>query len=158
MRLEILDSGLLHVVMRSTLFGIRVRDNATVLGGSIFGDASAQDDGLGALLLKELQHLAEREGAADVGVEDEEPRGAALEDGIAEMIEPAGGSKSLVLAEVLDAQGREGLGTVLQEGAEYVFLEIADQKHLADVRNAGYGAETVLDDGVAGDFEERLGA
>jgi hypothetical protein len=49
-----------------------------------------------------LQHLTEREGAAHIGVEDEQPGGAALEDGIAEMIQPASRPKSLVLAEVLD--------------------------------------------------------
>ena len=77
--------GLLDVVQNA--LGVGIADNATKVCGSFVRHAGSQNDGLGILLFKQTQHLAQREGAADIGVEDEEAIGAALEDGITEVVE-----------------------------------------------------------------------
>jgi hypothetical protein len=52
--------------------------------------------------------LLEREGATDVGVQDEEAIRTTFEDSIAEMVETTGGSEGLVFAQVADADMRVG--------------------------------------------------
>lgn len=71
------------------------------------------------------------------------------------MVETASGSKSLILAEILDSDGGELLGGVLDEVAEDRFVVVADDVDLLDllVGDASDGGETVPDDGVASDFE-----
>lgn len=58
--------GLLDVVQNT--LGVRVGDNATEVGRGLVADPCAQDDRLRILLFEQLQHLAQREGAAHVGV------------------------------------------------------------------------------------------
>lgn len=77
--------GLLDI-MQNTL-GVGVGDDAAKVTGSVVADAGAQDDGFGVFFLKELKHVAEGKGAADVGVEDKEAVRAALEDDVAEVVE-----------------------------------------------------------------------
>lgn len=136
--------------------GVRVGHDATEVGGSLVADARAQDDGLGVLLLIELEHLGEREGAADVGVQHKQAVGAALEDGIAEVVEAAGCAEGLILAEVFDGDAGELLGRVLDEVAEHRLVIVADDADFLDllVGNACDGRQAVPDDGVAGHFEE----
>lgn len=76
--------GLLDVVKHSA--GVGVGDDAAKVGRGIVADAGAEDDGLGVPFNEELKHLLQRERAADVGIEDEEALGAALEDGISEVV------------------------------------------------------------------------
>lgn len=149
--------GLLDVVQHTA--GVGVGDDAAEVGGSLVAHAGTEDDGLGILLDEEAQHLIEGEGAADVSVEDKEALRAALEDGIAKVVETASGTERLVLAEVLDGDGGELLGGVLDEVAEDGLIVVANDVDLLDllVRDAGDGAEAVPDDGVAGDLEEGLG-
>lgn len=149
--------GLLDVVQHTA--GVGVGDDAAEVGGSLVAHAGTEDDGLGILLDEEAQHLIEGEGAADIGVEDKEALRAALEDGIAEVVETTSGTERLVLAEVLDGDGGELLGGVLDEVAEDRLIVVANDVDLLDllVRDAGDGAEAVPDDGVTGDLEEGLG-
>lgn len=100
--------GLLDVVEHST--GVGVGDDAAKVGGGIVADAGAENDGLGVPLNEELEHLLQRERAADVGVEDKEALGAALEDGIAEVVQAAGGAQGLVLAQISQVDAGELLG------------------------------------------------
>lgn len=81
---------------------MRVTDNAAKVGGSLFAHTGSQDDSFGVLLPEHLQHLVEWEAAADIGVQDKDVLGAALENGITEVVQAAGGAKGLVFAEVLD--------------------------------------------------------
>jgi hypothetical protein len=96
------------------------------------------------------------ERAAHVRVEHEEPVRAALQDGIAEVVQAAGGAQSLVLAQVGDLELRELARRVLDEVAEDGLLVVADQDDLFDVVDFADGLEAVPDDGVAGDIEEWL--
>lgn len=149
--------GLLDVMEDAA--GVGVAHDATEVGGGVVGNAGAENDGLGALVVEELQHLVKGERAADVGVQDEEALGAALEDGIAEMVETAGGAQGLVLAQVLDGEVGELIGGVLDKVAEDGLLVVADDEDLGDLLagNTLDGRQAVPDDGVAGDFEEGLG-
>lgn len=92
--------GFLDVVENA--FRVGVGHDAPKVGGGVVADSSAEDDGFGVLLLKELEHGLERERAADVRVQHEEAVWLALEDGVTEVVETAGGAKGLVFAEVLD--------------------------------------------------------
>ena len=94
--------GLLDVVQHA--FRVRVRHDAPEVRGRVVADPRAEDDGFGVLLLEELEHGLEREGAADVRVEDEEPVGAAFQDGIAEVVQTAGRAERPVLAQVGDLE------------------------------------------------------
>ncbi|KAI6757428.1 hypothetical protein HG531_003253 [Fusarium graminearum] len=156
---EVADArlGLLDVVKNTAC--VRVGDDATKVCGSLVAHTGSENNGLGILVVEELEHLIERERAADIGVEDKEALGAALEDSITEVVETTSGSKSLVLAQVLDGDAGELLGRVLDEVAEDGLVVVADDVDLLDllVGNAGDGGEAVPDDGVAGDFEQRLG-
>ena len=72
------------------------------------------------------------------------------------MVETASCAQGLVFAEVLDAQlgpvGRDGV----DEGLEYRLLVVADDEDFFDLGDGCYGAEAVLDDGVAGNGEQWL--
>jgi hypothetical protein len=151
-RLRLLD------VVKNTAC-MRVGDDATKVCGSLVAHTGSENNGLGILVVEELEHLLERERAADIGVEDKEALGAALEDGITEVVKATSGSKSLVLAQILDGDTRELLGRVLDEVAEDGLVVVADDVDLLNllVGNAGDRGEAVPDDGVAGDFEQRLG-
>mgnify|MGYP007054560879 CR=1 FL=1 len=146
--------GLLDVVQDA--LGVRVGHDAAEVGCGLIADPRAQDDRLGVLLLEQLQHIEQRERAADVGVEDEEPLGPALEDGVAEVIQSTGGAQRRVLAQVQDAELGELLGGVLDEVAEDGLIVVADQDDLAEAGDIGKGLEAVVDDGVTGDFEQGL--
>lgn len=147
--------GLLDVVKHSA--GVGVGDDAAKVGGGVVADAGAENDGLGVPLDEELEHLLERERAADVGVENKEALGAALEDGIAEVVQAAGGAQRLVLAQISQVDAGELLGRVLDEVAEDRLVVVADDVDFLDVLDAGDGRQAVPDDGVAGDFEKGLG-
>jgi hypothetical protein len=139
--------------------GVGVGDDAAKVCGSLVAHAGTEDNSLGVLVVEELEHLIERERAADVGVEDKQPLGTALEDGISEVVQTTSGTKSLVLAEVLDSNGGKLLCRVLDKVAEDGLVVVADDVDLLDllVGNARDGREAVPDDGVAGDLEEGLG-
>lgn len=81
-----------------------VGDNAAEVCGSVVTDAGTKNDSLCILLLEELEHLTQREGAADIGIKDEETLRATLENGISEVVETSSGAEGLVFAEVLDAE------------------------------------------------------
>jgi len=82
--------------------------------------------------------------------------GAALEDGIAEVVEAAGGAQGLVFTEILDREvGEFGRG-ILNKIAEHGFLVVADQIDFVDRGDLADGGEAVPDDGVAGNVEEGL--
>lgn len=147
--------GLFNVVEHSA--GVGVGHDATKVGGGFVADAGAEDDGLCVSLNKELEHLLQRERAADVGVEDKEALGAALEDGISEVVQTAGGAQGLVLAQISQVDAGELLGRVLDEVAEDGLVVVADDVDVLDLLDAGNGRQAVPDDGVAGDFEEGLG-
>lgn len=156
---EVADAalGLLNVMQNTT--GVSIGDDATKVVGRLVADSSSQNDSLGILLNEELQHLSQGEGAAHIGIEDKETLRATLEDGISEVVQTAGGSQGLVFAEVLDGELGELLGGILDEVAEDGFVVVADDVDFLDllVGDAGDGGEAVPDDGVAGDFKERLG-
>lgn len=147
--------GLLDVVKHSA--GVGVGDDAAKVGGGIVADAGAEDDGLCISLNEELEHLLQRERATDVGVEDKQALGAALEDGISEVIQTTGSAQRLVLAQISQVDAGELLGRVLDEVAEDGLVVVADDVDVLDLLDAGNGREAVPDDGVAGDFEEGLG-
>lgn len=74
------------------------------------------------------------------------------------MVETAGRSQSLVLAQVLDADVRVGSRAVLDEVAENALVVVANDEDFADLLNTCNSSEAVLDDRVTCDFEERLDA
>lgn len=88
--------GLLDVV-KNTL-RVAVANNASEVRGCLATNTGAKDDGLSVLLGEQLQHLVEGEGAADVGIENEEPLGLALKDGITEVIQPTSSAEGLVFS------------------------------------------------------------
>ena len=133
-----------------------VGDNASEVGGRLVRDSCAQHDGLGVLVVEQAEHLLQRERRADVGVEHEELLGPALEDHIAEVVETTRCAQSLVLAQVLNAQLWPGGGDGVDEGLEDGLLVVANDDDFLDLGDGCYGAEAVLDDGVAGDGEQRL--
>jgi len=87
--------------------------------------------------------LLQGEGAADIGVENEETVRAALQDGVAEVVETTGRSKSLVLAQVLDGDLRVSAATVLDKVAEDCLIVVTDNEDLANLRKLGDGSEAV---------------
>lgn len=146
--------GLLDVV--ADLLRRGVRDNAPELCGRVVADLCAQQHGLGFTLFEDFEHLLEREGAADVGVEHEHALGVAGEDGVAEVVETAGCAEGGVLAEVLESELREFGGPLLDEGGEDGLVVVANEDYFFDGGDLGDGDEGVVDEGVAGDFEEGL--
>lgn len=98
----------------------------------------------------------ERERTANVGVEDEKAVRTTFENGIAEMVEAASGSESLVFPQVFDRDLRVGARAILDEVAEDGFVVVANDEDLTDLGDFGDGGEAVRDDRVSGDLEERL--
>jgi hypothetical protein len=82
--------------------------------------------------------------------------GAALQDGIAEVVQAAGGAQGLVLAEVFDGKVGEFAGRILNEIPEDGLLIVSDQVDLVNGRDFVDGGEAVPDNGVAGDVKEGL--
>ena len=72
------------VVQHAT--GVRVGNDAAKVCGCVVADAGAKNDGLGIPLVVQLEHLGKREGAADIGVEDEEAIRSTLQDLVAEVV------------------------------------------------------------------------
>lgn len=116
--------GLLDVMQDA--LRVVVANNASEVCSGVVGDLGTQNDGLGVLLVEELEHLIQGEGAAHVGVEDEQALGLALENGIAEMVETTGGTKGLVFSQVLDGKVGVGNGGILDEVAEDGLVIVAD--------------------------------
>lgn len=56
----------------------------------------------------------------------------------------------------MDAELGVVLGGVFDELAEDGLVVVSDQNHFADVGDLGDGLQTVTENGVTGDFEERL--
>ena len=156
---EVADAplGLLDVVKNTA--SVRIGNDATEVCSSLVAHTGSENDGLGVLVVEELEHLLERERAADIGVEDKEALRTALENSIAEVVQTTSSSKRLVLAQVLDGDVGELLGRVSDKVAEDGLVVVTDDVDLLDllVGNASDGGQAVPDDGVAGDFEERLG-
>lgn len=135
---------------------VRVGDDASEVGGSVLADAGTENDGLSIALLEELEHVHEWEGAADVGVQDEEALWLALQDGVAEVVETTCGSESLILAEILDSELWELGGGVLDEVAENVLLIVSNHADLLNIWNLCDGGKAVPDDWVSSNIEEWL--
>lgn len=146
--------GLFDVVQHP--LSVRVGHDAAEVGGGVVVHPGSQNHGLSVLLLEQLQHLAQRERAADVGVEHKDALRLALQNGIAEVVETAGGAQRGVFAQVLNAELREFLGGVFDEVAEDALVVIPNQNHFSDIRDLRKGLEAMVDDGVPGDFEQRL--
>jgi hypothetical protein len=87
--------------------------------------------------------LLQGERAADIGVEDEETVRAALQDGVAEVVETASRPESLVLAQVFDRDLGVGASAVLDEVAEDCLIVVTDNEDLADLGEFGDGGEAV---------------
>ena len=83
-------------------FCVGVGDNAAEVGGGVVGDSSSEDDCFSVLLVEEVEHLLEREGAADIGVEYEESFWLALHDRVSEVVQASCCAQSLVFTEVAD--------------------------------------------------------
>lgn len=142
---------LLDVVQNALCVG--VGDNAAKVGCSIVADSRAQNDSLRILLLKQLQHIQQRERTADIRIQHEEAFRLAFQDGIAEVVETASGSQRGVFSQVLDLQLRELLGRVLDEITEDGLVIVTDQNNFPESRNLRNSLEAMVDDGVAGDLE-----
>jgi len=138
-------------------FCVGIRNNTAKVARGIVADSSTENDSLCILLLEEFEHLAQRKGAADIGVQDEEPIWLAFEDGIAEMIETTCSAKSLIFAEVLNfLELGKFFGRVSDEVTEDGFVIVAHQDDFLDSWDFSNGAKAVPDDGVASDVKERL--
>jgi hypothetical protein len=87
--------------------------------------------------------LLQGEGAADIGVEDEETVRTAFQDGVAEVVETASRSESLVLAQVFDRDLGVSAATVLDEVAEDCLIVVTDNEDLANLGEFGDGSEAV---------------
>lgn len=72
------------------------------------------------------------------------------------MVEAACGAKGLVLAQVFNGEFGEGGGGVLDEVAKDGLVVVADEVDLVDGGDFGDGRQAVVDDGMAGDVEQRL--
>jgi len=138
---------LLHIMQHP--LAVRIRHNAPEIRRRLIRHPRPQYHRLGIFFLKHPEHLLQRKGAADIGIEHEEAVGAAFEDGVAEVVEAAGGTEGLVLAEVFDGDGGVGAAAVFDEVAEDGFVVVADDEDFADLEDAGDGGEAVGDDGVA---------
>lgn len=72
------------------------------------------------------------------------------------MVETTSSAESLVFAQVLDGNVRVIAGGILDEVAEDGFVVVSNDEDFLDLRDLGNGREAVVDDRVAGNFEERL--
>lgn len=87
---------LLHIVKYS--FGMSIRDKATEVGGSIVADSGSKNDSLGILIIKELEHIIQGEGTADVGIEHEEAFRLAFQNSISEVVQTSSGAQCLIFS------------------------------------------------------------
>ena len=145
---------LLDVVKDS--LGVGVRDNASEVCSGVRTDSGAKNDSLSVLLFEELEHLLKGKGAADIGVEDEEPLGSALEDGVSEVVEASSSAKSLVLSQIGDFELRKLPRRVSDEISKDTFVVVADQDDFFDTLDFCYCFKAVPDDWVASNIEKRL--
>jgi hypothetical protein len=72
------------------------------------------------------------------------------------VVETSSGAKSLVLAEILDLDVRELFGGIFDEVAEDTLVVVTYENNLLDVWDFGDGLQTVPNDRVAGNIEQRL--
>lgn len=137
-------------------FGVGIRDNAAEVGGGIVADSRAKDDCFGVLLFEKLQHLLEREGAADIGIEDKETFRPSFENGISEVIKTTSGAERLILAEVGDLELTELARRVSDEVPEDRFFVVTDEDDFLDTFNLGDRFQAVPDDRMTSDIEKWL--
>lgn len=128
---------------------MRIADNTPKIGRGIIRHPRPKNNSLSVLLFKQSQHILQREGAAHVGIEDEEAVWSAFKDCIPEVVETPGGPEGLVFAEVFYADGGVGAGAVFHEVPEDAFVVVADDEDFADFGDFGYGGEAVGDYWVA---------
>lgn len=136
--------------------GVRIGDNTSEVSRGLVADPSPKNHGFCVFLLEQLQHFTKREGAADVGVQDENALGLALENGITEMIETSCRAKRRVFTQVLNSELGELLAGVFDEITEDRFIVVADQDDFTDIGDLGESLEAVIDNGVTGNFEKGL--
>lgn len=148
--------GLLDVV-QDTL-GVGVGHDTAKVGGSLVGYPCTQNHGLCILLLEQTQHLTQRERAADIGVQNKQALGLALQDRITEVVQTTCGAQRCVLPQVLNAELGELLRSILDKVPEDSLVIVSDQNNLAHIVDLGDRLQAVVDDGVAGDFEQGLHA
>ncbi len=108
------------------LLGLWVGHDAAEVGGSVVADSCAKNNSFGALFVEDLEHLTKWEGAADIGVENEESIGVAFEDSITEVVETASCPQSLVFSEVLYADLGKFSSGILDEVTENMLFIVAD--------------------------------
>jgi hypothetical protein len=72
------------------------------------------------------------------------------------VVQATGCPERLVFTQVFDTDLRVCAGTVLDEVAEDGLVVVANDEDFVDFGDAGDGLKAVLDDGVAGDFEQWL--
>ena len=72
------------------------------------------------------------------------------------MVEPACGAECLVFAQVADGDLRVYSPALFDKVSEHALVIVADYEDFADLGDLCYGGETVGDDFVAGNGEERL--
>ena len=135
---------------------MRIRDDATEVGGSILADTSTKNDSLGISFLEKSEHVEQWERAANISVQYEEALWATLEDGIAEVVETSSSTKRLVLTQVLDCDLWELGGGILDEIAEDVLFVVSDHAYFLNMGNFRNRGETMPDDRVTGDLEKWL--
>jgi len=75
---------------------------------------------------------------------------------VSKVKETTSSSKRLVFAQVADGDLRVFFRSILDERTENGLVIVTNDEDLLDVVDLGDSAETVFDDGVTGDFEERL--
>jgi hypothetical protein len=143
--------GFLDVVQHS--LGVRVGHNASKVRRGVVRHPCTQNHRLSVLLVKQSHHLAQRERAADVGVQHKQALGLALEDRITEVVQATCGAQSCVLSQVEDAKLGEFLRGIFDEVPEYALVVVTDQNHFAHIVDLRHRLQTVVDDGVTGDFE-----
>lgn len=75
------------------------------------------------------------------------------------MVQTTSRAQSLIFSQIPDGDGGELLCRVFDEVAENRFIIVADDVDLLNllVGNAGDSGQTVPNDGVSGDLEQRLG-
>jgi hypothetical protein len=72
------------------------------------------------------------------------------------MVETSCCAQGSVFPEILNTELRELFGRVFDEIAKDGFVVVADQNDFPDIVNLGERFEAMVDDGVTGDFKERL--
>jgi len=72
------------------------------------------------------------------------------------VVKTTGGAQGSVLAQVADGDVGVFAVGILDEIAEDGLVVVADKEDFGDLGDSGDGIEAVLDNGLAGDFEEGL--